>query len=208
MRGSVPVIRMDARHDEEKCTGLRRALAYHDTAERPGSESASASGVMPDPALSDAMPDPTIHTLHLSPELRDQMVIHMVREAPNEGVGLLAITQDAGIARATAFFPGENIDASPTRFTMHPRDVVTALDTISEQGWKLGAIVHSHLKGPASPSRTDVDEAQYPGALMVIVSLAHLPPDIRVWRLDSEGESVVKRRVELDVSDHDGTKGS
>ncbi|CAN5692621.1 MAG: M67 family metallopeptidase [Chloroflexota bacterium] len=158
---------------------------------------------MPDPAISDAMSETTIHTLRLSPALRDQMVIHMVREAPNEGVGLLAITQDAGIARATAYFAGENIDASPTRFTMHPRDVVTALDTISERGWTLGAIVHSHLKGSATPSRTDLDEAHYPDALMVIVSLAHLPPDVRVWRLDSEGESVVKRRVELDVSDAD-----
>ena len=25
---------------------------------------------------------------------------------------------------AVQFFPGENIDASPSRFTMHPRDVV------------------------------------------------------------------------------------
>lgn len=163
---------------------------------------------MPDPAISDAMSDTIIHTLRLSSELRDQLVIHMVREAPNEGIGLLAVIHEEGIARATAFFPGENIDASPTRFTMHPRDVVTALDTISEQGWTLGAIAHSHLKGPASPSRTDVDEAHYPGALMVIVSLAHLPPDVRVWRLDSEGEGVVRRRVELDVSDHHGTKGS
>lgn len=203
MRGSVPVIHSDTRHDKEKCTGLRRALEYHNAAELPGRESASASGVMPDLTISDAMSETTIHTLRLSPALRDQMVIHMVREAPNEGVGLLAITQDAGIARATAYFPGENVDASPTRFTMHPRDVVAALDTIADRGWTLGAIVHSHLKGPASPSRTDVDEAHYPDALMVIVSLAHLPPDVRAWRIDFEGDSVVKRRVALDLSDAD-----
>lgn len=149
------------------------------------------------------MTDKAIHTLRLPPSLRDQMVIHMVQEAPNEGVGLLAITRDAGIARATAYFPGENIDASPTRFTMHPQDVITALDTISREGWELGAIVHSHLKGPATPSSNDIDEAYYPDALMVIVSLAHLPPDVRAWRLDSRNEGVMMRRVLLDLSARD-----
>jgi hypothetical protein len=38
---------------------------------------------------------------------------------------------------------------------------------------------------------------------MVIVSLAHLPPDVRAWRIDFEGDSVVKRRVALDLSDAD-----
>ncbi len=149
------------------------------------------------------MSEETIHTLRLSPALRAQMVIHMVGEAPNEGVGLLAVTQHAGIAMATAFFPGENIDSSPTRFTMHPRDVVTALDTMSAQGWELGAIVHSHLKGPASPSRTDIEEAQYPESLMVIVSLAHVPPDVRAWRRDSGDDGIVMRRVAMDLSGHD-----
>src|SRR5680860_1021893 len=97
-----------------------------------------------------AMPDQAIRILRLLPELRDQIVIHMVREAPNEGVGLLAATRNAGIAEATAFFPGENIDASPTRFTMHPRDVVSALDTITNRGWELGAIAvsYTHLTLP------------------------------------------------------------
>src|SRR5665811_271349 len=90
------------------------------------------------------MSDEIIRTLRLSPELRDQMVIHMAEEAPNEGVGLLAVIRHGDIAHASAFFPGENIDASPTRFTMHPRDVLTTLDTISRHGWELGAIVHSH----------------------------------------------------------------
>lgn len=147
------------------------------------------------------MPDRPIHTLRLSPELRGQMVVHLVREAPNEGVGLLAVTWNAGVADATAYFPGENIDASPTRFTMHPRDVVAALDTMTNQGWELGAIVHSHLNGPASPSRTDLAEAQYLDSLMIIVSLAHLPPDVRAWRLDTGNDDVVARRVTLEVAE-------
>jgi proteasome lid subunit RPN8/RPN11 len=141
------------------------------------------------------VPDFAIHTLRLSPALRDEIMVHLIREAPNEGVGLLAVDRRGTDAEAVAFFPGENIDASPTRYTMHPRDVVTALDTIAERGWSLGAIVHSHLNGPATPSRTDIGEAYYPDTVMLIVSLAHLPPEMRGWWLDDRGDARVMRPV-------------
>lgn len=140
-----------------------------------------------------------IRTLRLSSRLRIEILVHLIREAPNEGVGLLAVSHRADQADAMAFFPGENIDASPTRYTMHPRDVVTALDTISARGWELGAIVHSHLRGPATPSRTDIGEAHYPDAVMLIVSLASLPPDMRGWRLDARQDEVVMRPVEIEM---------
>ncbi len=145
------------------------------------------------------MSDPVIHTLRLAQGLRDEMLVHLIREAPNEGVGILAVDRRAPLATAVAFFPGENIDASPTRYTMHPRDVVAALDTIAERGWELGAIVHSHLKGPATPSRTDIGEAYYPDTAMVIVSLATLPPDMRGWRLETRDGETVIRTVHLEA---------
>ena len=145
------------------------------------------------------MSDVVIQTLRLSPRLRDEILVHLIREAPNEGVGLLAVDRRVPDADAMAFFPGENIDASPVRFTMHPRDVVTALDTISERGWELGAIVHSHMKGPATPSRTDIGEAHYPDTVMLIVSLANLPPDIRGWWLEERDEERVMRPVAVET---------
>ena len=147
-----------------------------------------------------------IRTLRLSSRLRDEILVHLIREAPNEGVGLLAVTRQAADAEAVAFFPGENIDASPTRYTMHPRDVASALDTIAARGWELGAIVHSHLRGPATPSRTDIDEAHYPKAVMLIVSLASLPPEVRGWRLDARQDEPVMRPVEIEmVPESDGS---
>lgn len=145
------------------------------------------------------MPDTPIRTLRLSPSVRDEIMVHLIREAPNEGVGMVAVDRRAAVADAVAFFPGENIDASPTRYTMHPRDVVSALNTISDNGWELGAIVHSHLRGPATPSRTDIGEAHYPDTVMVIVSLAHLPPEIRGWRLECNAEDMVMRPVALET---------
>lgn len=140
-----------------------------------------------------------IRTLRIPPRLRDEIMVHLIRETPNEGVGLVAVDRRAPSADAVAFYPGENIDASPARFTMHPRDVVTALDTMAEQGWELGAIVHSHLQGPATPSRTDIEEAHYPDTVMIIVSLAQLPPDMRGWRLDASEDEMVMRPVVLEM---------
>lgn len=146
------------------------------------------------------MSNVAIRTLRLSPRLRDEIMVHLIREAPNEGVGLVAVDRRAPTAEAMAFFPGENVDASPTRYTMHPRDVVRALDTIAENEWELGAIVHSHLKGPATPSRTDIGEAHYPDTVMIIVSLAQLPPEMRGWWLDvTEDDEMVMRPVALET---------
>jgi [CysO sulfur-carrier protein]-S-L-cysteine hydrolase len=146
-----------------------------------------------------AVSDMVIRTLRMSPRLREEILVHLIREAPNEGVGLLAVDRKAPHAEAMAFFPGENIDASPTRFTMHPRDVVGALDAMSHRGWELGAIVHSHMKGPATPSRTDIGEAHYPDTVMLIVSLASLPPDMRGWWLEERNDERIMRPVALDV---------
>lgn len=145
------------------------------------------------------MSDNAITTLRLSPELRVEILEHLIREAPNEGVGILAVEARTDVATAVAFFPGENVDASPHRFTMHPRAVFGALETIEECGWQLGAIVHSHLRGPARPSRTDIGEAHYPEALMLIASLAVMPPEMRVWRMDSTDDEDVMRPVILDT---------
>lgn len=145
------------------------------------------------------MSDLAIRTLILPPQLREEIMVHLIRETPNEGVGMLAVDRLAETAEGLAFFPGENIEASPNRFTMHPRDVLHALDTMSDHGWELGAIVHSHLRGPARPSRTDIGEAHYPETVMLIVSLAQLPPDIQGWRLESTDEEVVMRPVALSM---------
>lgn len=146
-----------------------------------------------------AVSDTVIQTLRLPSDLREEILVHLIREAPNEGVGLLAVDHRASVAEAVAFFPGENIDASPSRYTMHPRDVVAALDTIAARGWELGAIVHSHMKGPATPSRTDISEAHYPDTVMLIVSLANLPPDMRGWRMEERDDERIIRPVAVET---------
>src|SRR5215207_7499605 len=50
-----------------------------------------------------------------------QEIVRHLREAlPDEGCGLLATVDEGRTRHAVRFFPGDNIDRSPTRFTMDP----------------------------------------------------------------------------------------
>ena len=138
--------------------------------------------------------------LRLPGDIRMAIEAHLRAAFPYEGVGLLAVdrhVRDAtGAAPVTAvhFFPGTNIEASATRFTMDPEEVIGALRTLRERGWLLGGIVHSHLNGPATPSAVDLNEAHYPDALMIVVSFAASPVEMHAWRI--EGDRDV-REVEI-----------
>lgn len=144
-----------------------------------------------------------VDRLYIDRSLRDEIMIHLLEAAPNEGVGMLAVGEpfrdedDLHAVEALQFFPGTNVDRSPARYTMEPVEVVRALREIREAGWRLGAIVHSHLKGPATPSATDVREAHYPDALMMIVSFAVQPATTGVWRVVPEDDLAVVQSVDL-----------
>jgi len=58
-------------------------------------------------------------------------------------------------------------------------------------------IVPSPLKGPATPSATDVREAHSPDALMMIVSFATQPAATGVWRVVPEDGIAVVQSVEF-----------
>lgn len=144
-----------------------------------------------------------VDRLYIARSLRDAIMIHLLESAPNEGVGMLAVGEpfrdedELHAVEAQRFFPGTNIDRSPSRYTMAPEEVVRALREIRDAGQRLGVIVHSHLKGPATPSATDVREAHYPDALMMIVSLAAQPATIGAWRVVPEDDLAVVQSVDV-----------
>lgn len=120
-------------------------------------------------------------TLRIGRGMLDAVVAHLRAEAPLEGVGLLATVVDGDTAEACRFYPGTNVDASTTRYTMDPVEVLAALADIEANGWDFGAIVHSHPRSRPVPSATDLREAFYPDQLLLIVGLAARPPTARSW---------------------------
>jgi proteasome lid subunit RPN8/RPN11 len=139
--------------------------------------------------------------LQISSALVEQIEAHLRASLPCEGCGMLAVrpaTND--IAAAARFYPGTNVDASPSRYTMDLAEVVAAFRDIDEHDWTLGAIVHSHPATPATPSPTDLREAYYPEALMLIVSFAGGGTSMRAWAITFSGDDRIPLEIPIDLS--------
>lgn len=134
---------------------------------------------------------PDRRPLRLPRTMLADIVAHLRSELPNEGCGLLA-ADDAEPTTCRRFYPGQNVDRSPHRFTMDAGSVIDALRDIDGQGWRLAAIVHSHPAGPATPSATDVREAHYPDAALLIVGFASGEPIVQAWRLAADAGPFVE----------------
>jgi [CysO sulfur-carrier protein]-S-L-cysteine hydrolase len=143
--------------------------------------------------------DPT-RPLVIGRAMRDAIVAHLEAGLPNEGCGLLAGRRLGANDVAVRFYPGTNIDRSPVRYTMKPEEVIQAQKEMREtrnQGWFLAAIVHSHPRTRPAPSRTDLREAYYPRARMLIVSFASGTPELGCWALIGDHEAREFRATQL-----------
>ncbi len=107
---------------------------------------------------------------------------HMLEQAraspEHEVCGLLG--KPAG-AHSVSCYPVTNIAADPRQhFEMDPRGQIDAFKHMRARGEQLWAIYHSHPRGPAEPSATDIRRMSYPDALYLIISAADTPP-VRAW---------------------------
>lgn len=136
--------------------------------------------------------------LRMSAAMLALVIDHVAAARPNEGVGLVAAVADGEFHRAVAFFPGTNVDYSPTRYTMDPVEVLSAFRVMSANGWHLAAIVHSHVASPPTPSTTDLREAYYPDALLLIIGFDGDEVAVKLWRpvsIDSSAESIAAQLI-------------
>jgi proteasome lid subunit RPN8/RPN11 len=79
-----------------------------------------------------------------------------------------------GIPEAIAdrFHAMRNADASPVTYRLDPKEQLRAFDQIEEAGREVVGIVHSHTHTDAYPSETDRNQAFYPEAHYLLVSLS------------------------------------
>lgn len=148
------------------------------------------------------IPVSQVNRIILPQGLRAEILVHLLQCAPNEGVGMLGVhapvrTETGSEVTASLFIPGRNTEQSPVRYTMDPQDVIAAFRRFRESSLVLGAIVHSHLQGPATPSVSDVNEWNYPESLMMIASFASHPTDLQAWSLVEEQDITRVKRVQI-----------
>ena len=96
--------------------------------------------------------------------VREAMVAHARREAPNEACGLVLLRE----GQAERYEPGRNAAASPYRFQL---EVDPELWFSEDDGYEL-AVFHSHVSAEPRPSRTDVENiGLWAGRPYLILSL-------------------------------------
>ena len=102
---------------------------------------------------------------------------------------------------AHRFYPGRNMDASPTRYTMDPVDVLSALHDMERRRMRLLAIVHSHPDTPPVPSASDLAEAKVPDVLSLIVRLTP-SVDLRAWHIVFADDGIAVDSQEVGIEEN------
>jgi proteasome lid subunit RPN8/RPN11 len=73
---------------------------------------------------------------------------------------------------ASSCYPIKNCAEQPQqRFQLDASQQISAMTQMRNQGEELFAIYHSHPSAPAIPSDSDLEQASYPEALYLIISL-------------------------------------
>jgi [CysO sulfur-carrier protein]-S-L-cysteine hydrolase len=106
---------------------------------------------------------------------RDDLIAHAREEAPNECCGYLPL-RDGVVERVHR---AENARRSPYGYELDHKSLLAA-NELEDDGYQV-AVYHSHPRSPAEPSQTDINLAQYPSWLYVIVSPAE--EAVRAWQI-------------------------
>lgn len=113
----------------------------------------------------------------------DQMTAHALEDDPDECCGIIAGRD----GRATKFYRMTNMEHSPYRYSLDPKEHFKVNREIEDSGWEVMVIYHSHTHTEAYPSKTDVRLASYPEAFYILVSLMDKKaPVVRAYRIGEE----------------------
>ncbi|MFO7593376.1 MAG: M67 family metallopeptidase [Pseudomonadota bacterium] len=101
-------------------------------------------------------------------ELINRLLGHAQHSPEAEVCGLIAREANDSFK----VYPVDNVAQERDHlFAMDPKGQIDAMRQMRENGEELFAIYHSHPHSPAEPSLRDLQEAAYPEALYLIISL-------------------------------------
>ena len=103
------------------------------------------------------------------PRKLTNQLLHLAQLSPDLEVCGLVSSQNGVPSRC---YPVANIAEQPQqRFLLDAGQQISAMAKMRELGEELFAIYHSHPAAPAQPSSYDLEQAGYPEALYLIISL-------------------------------------
>lgn len=118
-------------------------------------------------------------SIYIPEDLYRRMINHCREERPLEACGLLGGTANL----AEVGYACDNVHRSPRIYQVDDRQLVEAHGQLRGERRELIAIYHSHVETEAIPSRTDIDQATWPEAFYLIVTLKRRRPQVRAWRI-------------------------
>jgi len=135
-------------------------------------------------------------------EIYRAMIDHARSALPHEACGILA----GKGGEAQRIYLTSNREASPFRFRIDPAEQFRILREMEAQGSRMVGIFHSHIEGPAFPSREDIELAYYPDVLYLILSLRDPNhPELRAFWI-REGE-IKEEAIHLLAEEKEGEEG-
>lgn len=134
-----------------------------------------------------------MRSLTLTKEQLKKMISHVRSLVPLEACGLLAGRD----SRVEAVIEVTNQAQSAVRFVMDPIEQLNAFEWIESNGLDLIGIFHSHPTGPETVSPTDIAQAAYAVAQVILAPVENT----QAWRARGfwlEGGTVSE--VELEIA--------
>jgi proteasome lid subunit RPN8/RPN11 len=126
--------------------------------------------------------------MRIAADLLEEIVAHALEDPTIECCGVVAATsaENGGQRTAMRVYRAVNVHASALKFEIEPMELLRLNNTIEDEDWEIGAIYHSHVRSPPSPSQTDIGfAAQWPGVEWIIVGLgAGQEPEVRSYLIE------------------------
>ena len=119
-------------------------------------------------------------TCKLNRSAFDAIVAQAERAQPLECCGVLLGRPPDAITEAVEV---RNLAEDPDRYLLDPKGHLDVRRQARQRDLEVVGFYHSHPHSSARPSSRDVAEASYPGHFYLIVGLAEVPPEIRLYRL-------------------------
>lgn len=134
--------------------------------------------------------------LKITAEALRAMMAHAQQDAPNEACGYVA-GRGGVIVQAIRM---RNVDASPTSYTMDPREQLRVQRQLRDEGLEHAGLYHSHVATDAYPSKRDVAHAvaiqEFCQVPYLLVTLKDAQPRVRAFTI-SDGHVREEELVEV-----------
>ena len=116
---------------------------------------------------------------------KETIIAHARAQLPEEACGLLGgVLEENGDKTVKAVYLLTNTDHSPTHFSMDPREQLSAIRSMRQNGLVPLGNFHSHPETPSRPSEEDKRLAYDSTASYLILSLAEDTPVLKSFHIE------------------------